>query len=743
MITRLILLTLAVLATLFVTLLVDLSKTVKAATKLAFSFLCFGLCLWQINILIADNINTNLELINNLVFIWPSVAVLGMGYFIAFLERKNESYKEFISIHRRYIYAIIILFGLQLGAIASGQIFTRVEKGIDGQLEFFRGSAYLIYIGALLTMLIIEIAKLVRSYRVHKKDPSQIKAIRAVFLTLIFTTLFSVIVNVVIPIVTSSQRLISLSVFSIVIFSMGLAYGIARYSFLNIKPVIARAASYFLSVSFLIILYASLAAGLVRNLIDRESAYGTPLLIVSLIAITLIYGPLKRFFDKITNRVFYRDAYEPQVLLDKLNKVLVSNIVLEQLLDKSSEVIGGTLKAEFCAFEINEVGGKPNRIIGATHKVFKDIDVGDFAHNVSSKIVLLDELMESNSEVQAILRHNNIAVLVKLTDQPNKQLGELGYIILGAKKSGNPYSSQDTKMLEIIADELVIAIQNALRFEEIQNFAATLQEKVDDATRQLRRTNEKLKQLDQTKDDFISMASHQLRTPLTSVKGYVSMVMEGDAGKINTQQRKLLDQAFISSQRMVYLIADLLNVSRLRTGKFIIEAKPTNLAEVVEGEITQLTETAKGRDLELTYKKPKEFPTLMLDDTKIRQVIMNFADNAIYYTPAGGHIQVALEDKGESIEFTVTDDGIGVPKSEQHHLFGKFYRAGNAKKARPDGTGLGLFMAKKVIIAQGGAIIFHTQEGKGSTFGFSFAKSPLLPEHFKGSVHQETTVSKQ
>jgi signal transduction histidine kinase len=108
---------------------------------------------------------------------------------------------------------------------------------------------------------------------------------------------------------------------------------------------------------------------------------------------------------------------------------------------------------------------------------------------------------------------------------------------------------------------------------------------------------------------------------------------------------------------------------------------------------------------------------------------MNFADNAIYYTPKGGHIQVNLEDKGDSIEFTVTDDGIGVPKSEQHNLFNKFYRAGNAKKARPDGTGLGLFMAKKVVVAQGGSIIFKTQENKGSTFGFSFTKKPLLPEH--------------
>jgi len=127
----------------------------------------------------------------------------------------------------------------------------------------------------------------------------------------------------------------------------------------------------------------------------------------------------------------------------------------------------------------------------------------------------------------------------------------------------------------------------------------------------------------------------------------------------------------------------------------------------------------------MKFNKPAKFPQLMLDETKIRQVVMNFTDNAIYYTPAGGSITLDLKETPQSIEFTVKDTGIGVPKAEQHHLFTKFYRAGNARKARPDGTGLGLFMAKKVVVAQGGAIIFKTQEGKGSTFGFSFAEEKL------------------
>ena len=341
-------------------------------------------------------------------------------------------------------------------------------------------------------------------------------------------------------------------------------------------------------------------------------------------------------------------------------------------------------------------------------------------------LIFVDTLDEKYVEVQKNLQHYNISVVAKVSSHTGDEA--IGYLILGPKKSGNLYNSQDLGLVEIVANELVIAIQNALRFQEIENFNLTLQARIDDATKKLRQANDKLRALDETKDDFIFMASHQLRTPLTSVKGYLSMVLDGDVGKVSKPQREMLGQAFFSSQRMVYLIADLLNVSRLKTGKFIIEPSPVDLAEIIDQELSQLGETASSKSLNINYDKPKSFPTLMLDETKTRQVIMNFVDNAIYYTPAGGKINVRLIDNPNIIELRIEDNGIGVPKAEQHHLFTKFYRAGNARKARPDGTGLGLFMAKKVVIAEGGSIIFESTEGKGSTFGFVFPKAKLTPK---------------
>ena len=196
------------------------------------------------------------------------------------------------------------------------------------------------------------------------------------------------------------------------------------------------------------------------------------------------------------------------------------------------------------------------------------------------------------------------------------------------------------------------------------------------------------------------------------------MVLVGYVGKITSTQRKLLSEAFISSERMVHLINDFLNVSRLQTGKFILERRATDLAKVVDQEVDSLQTTAKTHDLTLKFRKPSYFPVLYLDENKLRQVLMNFIDNAIYYSHEGTAIDIKLEVVDGDAILTVHDTGIGVPKSERVHLFSKFFRATNARKQRPDGTGVGLFLAKKVVVAHGGSMVFESVEGEGSTFGF-------------------------
>jgi signal transduction histidine kinase len=299
----------------------------------------------------------------------------------------------------------------------------------------------------------------------------------------------------------------------------------------------------------------------------------------------------------------------------------------------------------------------------------------------------------------------------------------LGYLILTEKQSGSTYNSQDIKTIKIISNELSVALENAKAFMEIQNFNETLQDRINKATKSLQKANSQLKELDEAKDEFISMASHQLRTPLTTVKGYVSMLDEGDFGKLTNEQKQSVDLALDGSNRMARLIDDLLNVSRMEAGKFYIEPTKVDLIKLVQEEINLLQTMAKSKKVSLSAKLHiNKLHALNLDENKTRQVVMNLIDNAIHYSEppkGGGRVEVSLAEKESEVVFKVIDNGIGVPKDQQSKLFTKMFRARNAKEIRPDGTGLGLFLVKRVVEDQGGRLIFESKPGKGSVFGFA------------------------
>lgn len=545
------------------------------------------------------------------------------------------------------------------------------------------------------------------------------KRIRESSKTLLYTigisTLLILATNVFIPALLNNFDYSAVGLLFGVFGIGGVAYSVVKHGLFDVKLAIVRSVTYSLVIGTLAILYLicafAFSAIFERNFPNSTQSING--LIISLF-LALVFQPIKSFFDKVTNKIFYKDNYNTDDFFARLSKSLTHTTDLRGLLERAANEIGHTLKSEQAFFFINTIDGHYISAGTIHHKILPKEDVNHLDKiQLKNHEILVASSRDPNDSIRRLMISHRIEIILPLILS-----GEtIGYLCLGDHLVSG-YTGRDMKVLSTISDELTIAIQDALAVQEIREFNITLQQRIENATKELRTSNLMLRRLDKAKDEFVSMASHQLRTPLTSVKGYISMVLEGDAGKISDSQKQLLDEAFNSSERMVRLINDFLNVSRIQTGKFIIDKHPIDMAKLVEQEIDSLQSTALARNMKFIYNPPVGLPEINIDESKIRQVVMNFADNALYYSRDNAviHIDLSIEDK--EIVFKVKDNGIGVPLNEQEQLFAKFYRASNARKQRPDGTGVGLYLAKRIITAHEGKVIFESSENNGSTFGF-------------------------
>ena len=296
----------------------------------------------------------------------------------------------------------------------------------------------------------------------------------------------------------------------------------------------------------------------------------------------------------------------------------------------------------------------------------------------------------------------------------------IGLIALGKKEAGDMYNDEDLQVLQVAGAQVAIALENALLYQETKNFSIKLEREVERATRDLKKANAQLKKLDAAKSEFISIASHQLRTPLTVIKGYISMMLEGNFGKLTDSECESLEKVFESNERLIQLVENLLNISRIESGRLQFNFEEVDFSKMVASVVEELSGYVKKKNLRLEYKPPaKPLPLVKLDEEKIRQVVMNLVDNAIKYTKQGG-VTVRVEQDKENITFCVSDTGMGISEADLANLFKKFSRGKGTSLVHTEGTGLGLYVASIMIESHQGRIWAESAgEGKGSKFCFA------------------------
>lgn len=246
----------------------------------------------------------------------------------------------------------------------------------------------------------------------------------------------------------------------------------------------------------------------------------------------------------------------------------------------------------------------------------------------------------------------------------------------------------------------------------------------------------KEKQIDRAKTEFVSLASHQLRTPLSAINWYSEMLLDGDAGKLTKDQKQYVSEIYAGNQRMVDLVNALLNVSRIELGTVAVDPIDLDLIKEAKSVVGELMPQIKTRKQTIVEKYDKKLPTIKADQKLIRIVFQNLLSNAVKYTPEGGKIGLSLKLQGKDVKLDVSDNGYGIPLENQSKIFTKMYRADNIRVKETEGTGLGLYLVKSVVETSNGRIWFESEENKGSTFHVTLPISGMKKKAGSKSLEQ-------
>jgi signal transduction histidine kinase len=289
---------------------------------------------------------------------------------------------------------------------------------------------------------------------------------------------------------------------------------------------------------------------------------------------------------------------------------------------------------------------------------------------------------------------------------------KLGIIIIGMMKGYSELSDREKDLIQAFVDQAGIAIENASLYSELEEI-----------NNEVIKANEHLKELDKMKDEFVSIASHELRTPMTAIKGYLWMLTNGKHKiELDPQQQDYVERVKASAERLINLVNDMLDVSRIEGGRMEMNIVPGYIENVISGVIAEIMPKALEKKITLEFEKPKkQLPKVRIDENRIREVIINLIGNAIKFTETGGKITINAKPQGKMVEISVTDTGRGMAKTDIPKLFQKFGRLEHsfALISETSGTGLGLYITKSLVDLHGGKIWVKSTLGKGSTFTFS------------------------
>jgi signal transduction histidine kinase len=436
--------------------------------------------------------------------------------------------------------------------------------------------------------------------------------------------------------------------------------------------------------------------------------------------------------------------------LNKAQEALDRRLNGLDALQKISRLISTTLDEDEIFRRLNqplltELGFEKYLILSQDHqgKFVPRVDFGFPAHETQA---LTQQLNESPSLLKALTQGQLVSSLKTPADIKEhfvktfhlkhfvltpilSQEQMLGFILAGNQSDAFIVTEGDEEVISILSGQISHALENARLFEQVYRSSQELEVKVQQRTKELTVALEKVRQISQMKSEFISAVSHELRTPLTSIKGYASLLIAGKVGEIPGGVKERLEKINKHSDNLVQMINNLLDIARIESGRTEMKFLRHDVPSIVDSVYDLLTPQLKEKNIRFIADVAPNSPEVLMDSTQIERVFINLIGNAIKFTPEQGTITVKVTHDETKVMASVSDSGIGIKEDDLSKLFKEFYRIDNPINQNIKGTGLGLALAKKIVMAHNGEISVTSQVNHGTTFSFSLPlRPPTEPE---------------
>lgn len=720
-------------------------KNRKNKANLIFGLMCLCIAFWVLTTLMAG---LSKEIVG--ARFWVSLTILGpiIFFYLLFRFSQNFFYHKQLQLNRNYKNLLLFLPTIILVLLVFTNANIRSASFSQaGLLHVHPGFLYPLFF---IYFLIYTLTSYRNFFISYKKSTgavrSQLKYL-LVGLTLTFTA--AVLTNVIL-IIFNNNDLARYGPLSTIFFIAFTSYAILAHHLFDIRVILTEISTISVVLALIIQLTTS----------DNKKYFG--LNVVILLVVTyggyLLVKSVRQEIDR--REEIEKLAKEREIALkevDERNRNLLtlqkfSDIVLdnEELKPMIREIIN-TIPKEIpeCSTAVVILANQEEKVLKG-YCASKNLD-GDVSHKWEKYIGDYqmvfgkgDDLIMGAYQHQCMQRDNHLSDFLcpPLEKQIAKELQEksgikgiiamplaakdekFGVLVFGMKRAVEDIDQDVLSMITAIAGEVSLAVQRAMAYEN------------------LKKANDYLEELDRMKDEFISVASHEMNTPLAAIQGYLSMILDEGMGKVDATAKEYLSRVYASSKRLAALILDLLNVSRIEQGRVHLMYAETRPEELVKSVMDELVVRSDAKKLYLRFAKPDEqLPTTWVDLNRIREVLVNMVGNSIKFTDKGG-VEIKAETEGEMLKFTVHDTGVGVPEEEVDKLFKKFSQL-NREKNEFQGSGLGLYISKSIVELHGGKMwVVATPKGEtGATFCFTvpiLTEKPEDPFEGEGAVLQTT-----